>query len=427
MKKHIYTVTIMAVLAGIYHFGCTSAAKEHDTTTTMQSTKFDGAQGDCTNGGVKIEVLLNGVVDGTQTQYICNGTQGENGQSGTSTSIKTTKFDGAQGDCTNGGVKIELLVNGVVDSTQTQYNCNSAAQGGIFCNGIYRDSMHDSANCGSCGNVCQAGFECVNSTCKRITDMNSSTTITCNAQTVKPYTDNQNCSGCGIACNTGYFCKQGSCQKTVVGDIIVLGHYEQDNNTTNGKEPIEWRVLDINAEGQYLVISDKVLEAKKYNEIKIPITWEKSTLRSWLNGYFIEAAFTAEEQAKIIAPNVPAHKNPRYITSPGNATTDKIFLLSIVEVQQYFANDTARLADATRYAVKQGVLVRGTDTVSTTGGTYPSYGTCTNIHYYALWWLRSPGYPSYAAYVNRSGAVSTSGDHVNNDYYGVRPALWLDY
>ena len=110
MKKHIYAVTIMAILAGIYHFGCTSAAKEHDTTTTMQSTKFDGAQGDCTNGGVKIEVLVDGVVDETQTQYLCNGTQGQDGQGGTSTNIKTTKFDGAQGDCTHGGVKIDLLL-----------------------------------------------------------------------------------------------------------------------------------------------------------------------------------------------------------------------------------------------------------------------------------------------------------------------------
>ncbi|MBO5752461.1 MAG: hypothetical protein J6S69_02055, partial [Proteobacteria bacterium] len=65
MKKHIHTITIMAILAGIYHSGCTDAAPQGATSTTTQTTQFDGAQGNCTNGGVKIEVLLNGVVDGT--------------------------------------------------------------------------------------------------------------------------------------------------------------------------------------------------------------------------------------------------------------------------------------------------------------------------------------------------------------------------
>jgi hypothetical protein len=228
-----------------------------------------------------------------------------------------------------------------------------------------------------------------------------------------------------------------------LNSIITFGHYEQDNDPENGKEPIEWRILDINAEGQLLVISEKVLEKKEYNETESDITWEKSTIRSWLNGYsssynanetsytsnnFINAAFTAEEQAKIIASNVPAHKNPSYSTSPGNATTDKIFLLSIVEAKQYFANDTARLADATRYAVKQGVYVRGTNTVSTSGGTTTFNEPCTSVYCFAHWWLRSPGnYSNHAASVGISGAVGASGNDGSLGDVGVRPALWLNY
>ena len=56
-----------------------------------------------------------------------------------------------------------------------------------------------------------------------------------------------------------------------VGDIITFGHCEQDNDTTNGKEPIEWRVLDKNDEGQLLVISEKVLDAKPYNTTEMLI------------------------------------------------------------------------------------------------------------------------------------------------------------
>jgi hypothetical protein len=294
----------------------------------------------------------------------------------------------------------------------------------MICNDVIVDSRSDSANCGGCGNVCQSGFECVNSACKRISSMTSSTTITCNAQTVKPYSDRLNCTGCGIACGNYYYCKEGSCTSLPsIGSTITFGHYEQDNNTSNGKEPIEWRVLERKSNGQLLVISEKVLDVKPYNTTSISITWEKSTIRSWLNGYgasyntvgtdftsenFINTAFTAAEKAKIVSSNVLADPNPNYNTAPGNETTDKIFLLSIKEAKNtnYFANNASRQADATRYAVKQGVYVIG------------------DVHCYATWWLRSPcGNEFLAAFVHRHGYVLNSGDNVDNDDLGVRPAL----
>ncbi len=66
------------------------------------------------------------------TRYVCNGTNGADGQNstngtnGTNASIRTTTFDGEQGSCTNGGVKIEVLVDGVIQEEQTQYICNGA-------------------------------------------------------------------------------------------------------------------------------------------------------------------------------------------------------------------------------------------------------------------------------------------------------------
>ena len=30
-----------------------------------------------------------------------------------------------------------------------------------------------------------------------------------------------------------------------IGETVYFGHYEQDNNLSNGKEPIEWIVLDV--------------------------------------------------------------------------------------------------------------------------------------------------------------------------------------
>lgn len=48
-----------------------------------------------------------------------------------------------------------------------------------------------------------------------------------------------------------------------VGDTFTFGHYEQDNNSSNGKEPIEWLVLDRKG-NEVLVISKYCLDSKPY-------------------------------------------------------------------------------------------------------------------------------------------------------------------
>ena len=121
MKKHITIALFTAVLASVYHAGCTENKNDTSSITTMRATPFDGVQGGCMNGGVKIEVLADGSVDDTQTQYICNGAQG---QGGSSTNIQTTTFEGLQGNCSNGGIKVETLTDGVVQEDKTQYICN---------------------------------------------------------------------------------------------------------------------------------------------------------------------------------------------------------------------------------------------------------------------------------------------------------------
>jgi hypothetical protein len=43
------------------------------------------------------------------------------------------------------------------------------------------------------------------------------------------------------------------------------------------------------------------------------------------------------------------------------------------------------------------------------------------------WWLRSPGVAAKgAADVDCYGVVDALGNYVDNDYDGVRPALWLN-
>ncbi|MBQ9396655.1 MAG: hypothetical protein IJU23_14215 [Proteobacteria bacterium] len=239
------------------------------------------------------------------------------------------------------------------------------------------------------------------------------------------------------ACANGQICIAGNCvfPSLNIGDIITFGHYEQDNDTSNGKEPIEWRVLDLNNDGQFLIISDKVLDSKPYNTTYINITWEMSTIRSWLNGYgssyntvgtsymsdnFIDTAFTDDEKAKIIASNVPAHTNPHYSSTPaGNETTDKIFLLSVVETENYFKTDEAREAYATLYAVSNNVFAKNSSKMCTVDNYV--LNKCV-----ANYWLRSPGLYSF-----RTAIVDSIGDVSNNsvsiDSIGIRPALWVNW
>ncbi len=236
-------------------------------------------------------------------------------------------------------------------------------------------------------------------------------------------------------CENG--CKDNACLTYSVGDLITFGHYEQDNDPNTTDEAITWRILDKNESGQYLIISEKALDVRPYNTAWITITWEKSTIRSWLNGYdadyntsnksytsdnFIDTAFTTAEKAKIVSSNVPADANPDYITPPGNATTDHIFLLSIAEAEKYFSSAADRQAEATRYVVIKGAYVYGSESEA-----YTSNSTCTDVQCLSSWWLRSPGNDDgNAASVGCGGNLYNSGNIVNASSVTVRPALWVN-
>lgn len=189
-----------------------------------------------------------------------------------------------------------------------------------------------------------------------------------------------------------------------IGDKVTFGTYEQDNDTSNGKEDIEWLVL-AKEDDRILVISDKALDCQPYNTAAISTTWENCSLRKWMNSTFLNDAFSVEDQAHIKITNISADENPNYNTNSGNATTDKIFLLSINEVKEYFDSDRTRQCAPTEYTIAN--KVKG-DTV------------CS-------WWLRTSGhFQDYTASVSRDGSVDYSGTGVHLNHTGVRPAMWID-
>ncbi|MBQ7348014.1 MAG: TIR domain-containing protein [Clostridia bacterium] len=187
-----------------------------------------------------------------------------------------------------------------------------------------------------------------------------------------------------------------------VGDCILFGSYEQDNNTQNGRENIEWLVLETK-DNKVLVVSKYALDRQPYNEHNAKITWETCTLRKWLNNEFINTAFSDSEKTAILTVTVSADKNTVGTSDPGNATQDKVFLLSITEANKYFSSDSDRKCDVTTYAEARE--------------TYSSDG---------MWWLRSPGEIQYvASTVYNSGSVNKFGKYAD-DSLAIRPALWID-
>ncbi len=213
--------------------------------------------------------------------------------------------------------------------------------------------------------------------------------------------------------------------KVKKGDTIKFGTYEQDY-PVNGKDPIEWVVLDKTKSG-IVVISKYALDCLPYNTEDTDVTWETCTLRKWLNEKFYNAAFNKTEKAMIRKTTVHNNDNPYYGTEGGNDTKDKVFLLSIEDALKesygfdtdYLAYDINRRCAPSRYAVAQGAYQYQ--------GTNENYYTADNKG--ACWcWLRSPGGSSnLAADVSSVGDVNDYGGGVTNGYgAAVRPVLFLN-
>ncbi len=208
---------------------------------------------------------------------------------------------------------------------------------------------------------------------------------------------------------SGYPMKDGKAITSVNSlrkhDSVFFGTYEQDGNSANGAEPIEWRVLQVSG-SKALLITEKIIESKPFNDTYKKIRWRKSDLRTWLNGSFLDNAFSSEERKLISEEEHLDSGNERFDVMPGSETNDYVFLLDVEEVGSYFSSDSDRAAKATEYVLRLGQLE-----------AHDGYG---------WWWLRNAGVDTdHASLVYYGGSVYSSGDAVSRDYYGVRPAIWI--
>jgi hypothetical protein len=177
-------------------------------------------------------------------------------------------------------------------------------------------------------------------------------------------------------------------------------------------------VLDVR-DGKALLLSEKVMGSMSYHGKNENTTWAKCDLRAYLNGAFY-TSFSAADKKKIAETLNENKDNQWFGTTGGVDTKDKVFLLSLEEVVEYFG-DSGQLTGGNResnYMISdeynKARVARGDDGWS------------------SHWWLRSPGRNSRSAtHVFGGGSIDISGISVDADFseslyeIGIRPALWV--
>lgn len=208
-----------------------------------------------------------------------------------------------------------------------------------------------------------------------------------------------------------------------VGDLVTFGSYEQDNNLKNGKEPIEWEVLDVQ-DGKVLLLARQILDAVPYSEEGSEATWENSSIRTWLNKEFYQSAFSSTQKKQIWEMDLANEPGSRDGVTDAEATRDRVFCLSLSELVRYFPVKEYTMdgswivyadqitAKPTEYAFARGIL----------RGEPGKYSSNEN----AEWWLRTAVKGEKKAIaVLRTGMVSSYGEKNNQKSIGARPAIWV--
>ena len=211
---------------------------------------------------------------------------------------------------------------------------------------------------------------------------------------------------------------------TSTWDCVYFGKYYQNDTNGDGKadeadekEPVKWRVLSVDSAGNALLMADKILDYRNFNDNEAgDIAWGQSDMRKWLNSTggseedpgFLQTAFTEQERAVIRYREIETIVNSDILK-----TRDSVFLLSAQDSVNagygFWTKDKEsknRVAESTAYAAGKQQTEEN------------------------QWWLRTHTRVSSTEMAARvlvkpDGIVDGAGGK-NNTFYGVRPALYIN-
>ena len=197
-----------------------------------------------------------------------------------------------------------------------------------------------------------------------------------------------------------------------IGDKIVFDKYN-------------WNILDIKNNAA-LIITEGIIEHRRYHDAYEEITWAECSLRKYLNGEFYDR-FSAADQSRIIPVINKNLDNQWYGSRGGEDTEDRIFLLSLEEVScKYFGDSSSKLYNPGK---NQRYWFERKDKNNS-----KRISVNNKEEWYYWWWLRSPGRVNKkAVYMFPNGNIGIQGNNIFKGNIaegecrgGIRPALWLN-
>lgn len=188
-----------------------------------------------------------------------------------------------------------------------------------------------------------------------------------------------------------------------VGNTVVFGNYEQDNSTSNGKEPIEWIVIS-EEDDRRLLVSKYVLDVQPFNTDETSaMKLYGSHLWTWLQNDFKNTAFNTQELSFV--SSVLLLTDGSFTNSEDN------------KIRYYLIPEDKQAAQPTQYAKSKG----------SDGSWYLdgyNSGTSSGQHTYCKV-IRASG--SCDDYGTDLGILGRGAQPTENDeIHGVRPAIWVD-
>ncbi|MGG4146286.1 DUF6273 domain-containing protein [Paenibacillus algorifonticola] len=204
------------------------------------------------------------------------------------------------------------------------------------------------------------------------------------------------------------------------GAIITFGTYPQ---TASGADrtPIRWRVLQ-NSGSELFLLSEYILDCRRYHGEFVDISWRDSDMRKWLNDEFYNTAFNDSEKRFIKTAHCADN-------GEGSADTDdKVFLLSVSEVKEL----TSKRDEVALNVKRRAIGTEFSKLKKEDGCHLYVYDKTVKADYIiengeesgcSWWWLRTQPFSCSRAYFIGPRSSIRSYGRVNLARDGVRPAL----
>ena len=177
---------------------------------------------------------------------------------------------------------------------------------------------------------------------------------------------------------------------------VHMGMWEQDGIEENGKEALEWLILQRSKNGDaYLLVTRYIIEYEPFEAGQSKKSYRDCSLRKWLTDTFPTSALTASEQSAI-----------RVTELTDVRVSDPVFVLSYDEILTYMPDRATKRGDLTERLKQEG---------------YTPDGAINGIPAYDYWLRSSPFGQAYSC----TNGVGFSGGQTKLPK-GVRPAMWVD-